>query len=258
MTIPGVVLSGDKPSSAPIILVIAREKTGKSTLAATAFDWPNKGDRPLVIAADESGPDAAAQIGVRLPHIKVKDEPGERYKEKLSFLAGKLETHFANGKKPYSSLIYDCASTSADKLIDEAHRFGGNPDPRSHYGDMNTAMRSFFFRMVDLNVPTIWLAWLREPETVKEKGASRFVPGGAQIAGVKFRELLSGRAHVIALLEKNIAKPNDPNASSDGFVRTFRTKQYAGINCETRYRLPNPMPANLGLLLHYVINGYSE
>jgi hypothetical protein len=255
--IPGLVYSGSIPSEPPIVVVSSREKAGKSTLAATLFDWPKKGDRPLVIAWDPTGPDAAKRIGVSLPVLKVRDEMGSTYREKTRSLITKLELAFANGQRPFTSLVIDCASTMTDRIFDETQRTSTNSDPRSHYGEVLGVSKSFFYRLMDLGVPTIWLSWLREPETVTDKGIKRFIQGGPQVLG-KFRETLSGKAHVLALLEKTQPFPGENlPVSSDGFVRKLHVAPYGGVNCETRYALPNPCPANLGWILHWVMNGYN-
>lgn len=257
--IPGVVFSSTIPVEPPIIVVSAREKTGKSTLATTLFDWPKKGDKPLVLAFDPTGPDAAARIGMPLPHIKIRDEIGATYREKTKSLITKLEMHFANGQRPYTSIVVDCASTAADLIFEETSRLSTNSDPRSHYGEVLAVLKSLFFRLMDLRVPIIWLAWLREPETVQDKDtkAKRFVMGGPQILG-QFKATLAGKAHVLALLDKTQPIGNEPfPVSSDGFVRKLHVRPYGGVNCESRYALPNPCPANLAWILHWVMNGYT-
>lgn len=255
MSIPGVVLSGSTPVEAPIVLVIAREKTGKSTLAATLMGWPREGFSPLVLAFDPTGPDSARRIGVQLPHIKVKDEPGDSYLSKIRGLASKLEGHTAVLRQKYSSIVIDCASTMADKIFDEAQRNSNNTNPKSHYGDVLNACSSFYYRIADLGLPVVWISWLREPENVADKGVTRYIPGGPHIIG-SFREKLAGKVQAIVMLDKTVARPGDPNASSDGHIRRFHTRPFAGVNCESRYALPNPMKAHLGWLLHYIMNGY--
>ncbi len=254
--IPGAVLSGTTPIVAPIILVIAREKAGKSCLPITLKDWPTPGATPFVVAFDETGPDSAARLGSPLWHLKISGEIGNTTAVKMQSAIRKLETAFKGGARPHNAIVVDCCSTMCDRLFDDAQRFSKNSDPRSHYGDVLNASRSFFYRLLDLGVPTIWIAWLREPETVKDKGGGdRFIAGGPQVLG-KFRETLSGKAHAILLLEKRHGAPGDPNMSSDGQVRQFRTRPFAGINCESRFALPDPMPANLGWVLHYITQGY--
>ncbi len=251
--IPGVVYSGTVPMEAPTILVVAREKTGKSCLP---ISLKTENSEPLVLAFDDTGPDSAARLGSPLAHLKISRELGVTVREKMNSAMLKLEQYFVNGQKPYSTLVVDCASTMTDTLFEEASRISKNPDPRSHYGDVLNASKSFFVRLQRLNVPVIWLSWLREAQTVTENKKTRLIPGGAHITG-GFREHLSGKAHQILMLERVHAMPGDPNANVDGFIRQFRTKPYAGVNCDGRYALPDPMPAHLGWVLYYIQNGYN-
>lgn len=142
----------------------------------------------------------------------------------------------------------------AEFLFQEIKLHSKNQDDRDVYKHMNNQCKAFFWQLCDLGLPTIWICWLREPATHVEKGASRFIPGGPQIPGEKFRDMLAGAVQSLVLLEKRIPGPNDhpQSISSDGWVRQFRTKSYAGINCESRFGLPDPMPAHLGYLLHLI------
>jgi len=255
MTIPGLVYSDTAPTDAPHVLVIAREKTGKSTLATTLEDWPGPGKKPLVLAIDPSGVDSARRIGKSLAHFKVRDEPGETFKAKIRNVVEKLETYLVGKEHNFGAIVVDDASTLADRLFDEEQRYSSNPNPKAHYGEILNACSSLYFRLTDLGLPIIWIAWLREPEKVTEKGTSVLIPGGPHILG-SFREKLAGRVHAIVMLDKVIARPDDPRASSDGFIRKLHTRPFRGINCESRYALPNPMKAHLGWLLHYIQNGY--
>jgi hypothetical protein len=40
---------------------------------------------------------------------------------------------------------------------------------------------------------------------------------------------------------------------SDGFKRVFHTREYGNIECGGRYKLPEPMDANLGLALAMIM-----
>jgi hypothetical protein len=275
MSIPGVVYSQSTPQEEPHFLVIAREKAGKSTLATTLFDWPNKGDEPLVIAIDPTGVDSAAQLGRPLAHLKLRDEPGNLHSAKLKSILKKLEPFFgfdprdiglppqdrrkrrprtASGKGFYTSLIIDDASTLADRIFDDSEQHSSNPNKLAHYGDVLDACRSFFWRVKDLQVPVVWLAWLREAE---KDSKGKLTLGGPAITGT-FREKLSGWVHNVLWLEKvpGGIGSNDPGLCSDGMIRRLWSKPHAAVNCDGRYALPSPMPANLAWAMHYVKTGW--
>lgn len=249
--IPGIVVTGEAPLEAPLVVVAAREKTGKSTLACSLVNWPKEGDMPLVLAFDPTGPESCAKLGYRIPYLRWKDEPGATYKEKAASMLTKVEGLFrSSGKKP-SAILCDCASTFTERLYEEAQRLIQTKDNRQRFGYVKDVATSFYYRLYDLGVPTAWISWLREMEVVTEGTSKRVVPGGVQAVG-SFRETLAGKAQQVVLLDKSAAMPGDPNASSDGAVRKFWTKDYAGIRCEGRFELPNPMPANLAYLFHYI------
>lgn len=256
--IPGVVLSGSEPNNSPVAVVIAREKTGKSVLAVTLKNWPYQGAEPLVLAFDETGPDSAAKLGYPLHCLRPFRETGAQTRAgQLRLTATKLEQAFkGKAKPPYSAIVVDCVSTAAESLLEEIGRTSKNPNKLGHYGEMNDALKSFFWRVTDLGVPTVWLAWLAEPHTKEEKGVSRYVPGGPMIPGDKFKGLLAGKAHAIAYLERRVPMPDDPPEflCSDGNARLFHTKVYGGINCEGRYNVPSPLPAHLGWLFYYIMH----
>jgi hypothetical protein len=250
--IPGLILTGSAPVEAPLVAVIAREKSGKSVLATTLVDWPKPGDLPLVLAMDPTGPESCAKLGYQIPYLRWKDEPGATWREKLFSLLNKVELCFrGNGPKP-SSLLIDCTSTMTERLYEEAQRIMQTKDNRQRFGYVKDASTAFFYRIHDLGIPTAWIAWLKEMETITEHGNKRIVPGGVQAVG-SFRETLSGKAQQVVLLEKLQGMPGDPNASSDGAIRRFRTRDFAGIRCEGRFPLPDPMPANLARLFHYIM-----
>lgn len=254
MGIPGLVTIGLEPMRAPRIGVLAREKSGKSTLAISLENWPRPGCRPLVLAFDETGPVSCAKLGHPQIGIVVKDCPGVTLQQKMAWLISNLRQNIAS-EPSITSIVVDCTSTMAEFIFDEMSRSSRNPDERDTYKRMNNLCKAFFWQLCDLGLPTIWIAWLREPATHKENGVSRFIPGGPQIPGEQFRNMFAGACQALVLLEKRLPAPNDPPQaiSSDGWVRQFRTKSYAGINCEARFGLPDPMPAHLGWLLQYIV-----
>src|SRR3989304_8723540 len=81
--IPGLTYAGQGAIEPPILLIIGKEKSGKSSLALTLFDWPSPGCRPLVLAFDALGFDSVAQFAP-CPGIKVKDQPGLTFWDKTN------------------------------------------------------------------------------------------------------------------------------------------------------------------------------
>lgn len=239
----------------PIILVIAPEKAGKSTLGTTLVGWPEPGKQPLYIPFDESGPNSCLKLGY-VPHrILPSAFPGQKLWDRTRALMNELETNVATIRQNYGAIIVDCASTMVDKLHEDARRFSGNPDPRSHFGDCLMQSKEFMNRLCDLGLPTIWLAWLRESEMIETKTATggknkKLVMGGPQILG-SFRQMLAGKSHHILILEKQKIGVGQQGADEDGYVRLFHTRPWENINAGGRYShvLPEPMFAHLGMVL---------
>lgn len=255
--IHGVVLSGTVPNEPPIILVIAREKTGKSSLACSLMGW--HGGNPLVLAFDPTGPDSCARLGYQVPNVKIKDAPGNTFVEKAINVITNVEQSFRNRGAgfPFTSIVIDCASTMSEMLFQ--HFQAANPgvkDPRQIYGNVLDVSRQYFFKLTTLSVPTIWIAWLKEPFT-EEKGSGPNktrvnVEGGPQITG-SFKNILAGKATNIILLDKEKHGTNAPGADEQGYVRMFHTKPYNNINCAGRFALPEPCPAHLGYVLDTIM-----
>jgi len=256
--IPGLTIAGEGAApEPPIILVVGSEKSGKSASATTLIDYPNKGDYPLVLAHDASGPDSCALLGYRMPVIKIQDMPGASYAAKMESTIAAVQGLFARGtgRKP-TALVVDCASTMADRLYQEAKpQFA---DGRGAYGYVLGNCSSFLSKLVALRVPTIWYAWLREAfikESEKNgQKTKRQELGGANITG-NFKAVLAGRATMIFVLEK-VRAPGGCSTpvgtvppGSDGFVRLFHTRTWEMIEGGGRYNLPEPMPAHLGFCL---------
>lgn len=254
-------MSGSEPLKNPVVSVIAREKAGKSSLATTLFDWPYPGARPLVLAFDETGPDACARIGRPVHTLKPKQEQGATMMEKVHNLTLKLHTYLqpgSEGRKLFNCVVVDCLSTFCEDTLEEIARITKNPDPRSHYAHMGKVGRMLFYRLIELRMPIIIISWLREAETTTDKGVTRLIPGGMLIPGKQFAGTIAGRAHAIVMLEKRSPMPGDPPEAicADGAARIFHTKDHAGVRCESRFALPPIMPANLAWLMHYLMNGY--
>ena len=252
MGIVGVDAAGTTSFEPPIILVIGPEKSGKSSLTISLFDWPNRGDQPLVLAWDPSGPDSCAQLGYPVARIKVKDLAGATYVEKMHAMLDNLEYVYRGGKRPFTTLVTDCASTMVERLFTEDRKLNPSKDPRRNYGNLLELGREYMARIIDLGVPTVWYSWLREPFIEERDDAGRKIKrqilGGPQIAG-GFKSLLAGRAHQMCVLEKLKVPPNTPGVHGDGFMRVLHTKPWANIDAGGRYGLPEPMPAHLGYML---------
>lgn len=249
--IRGVTYSSlNSPDENELLLVIAKEKSGKSTLATTLWDFPEVGDRPLVIAFDKTGPDSCAQIGYEVPNIKVANQPGaDLWQRSEAVLANLHDVYVNKGLRPYSTIFVDCASTQAEGYWSMT---AGLTNPLQRYGFVLEKCREFLNRLTDLGVPVVYVSWLAEPY-VQESGSGqnkskKQVLGGPQILG-NFKGLLAGKALMILYMEKIKALGNDPAANSDGYKRIFHTKTHNYVEAGGRRSLPDPMQANLGLVL---------
>lgn len=255
-TIPGISLVDALSNDAPIILIIAEEKAGKSTIAATtSVGYPEPGFDPLILAWDKTGPDACIKLGYQ-PHVmKIGDQPGNRWFAKAKHVMQTLENNAPAIRQRYGAIITDCTSTMVDRLHEDARRFSPNPNPQSHFGDALMQSKEWINRIVDLGLPSIWLAWLRAPEVVETTTAGgaktkKFIMGGPNILG-NTRSLIAGKAHHILYLEKQKVGVGQPGADEDGYLRVFHTRPFENINCHGRYShvLPEPAPAHLGYIL---------
>jgi hypothetical protein len=259
--IPGVTVVHDSSGMVPQFLVIAREKTGKSTLGTTLVNWPRPGMHPLFFAFDTSGPNSCLKLGYQ-PHVmKVLQMPGIRTIEKTRDALTRLENNMVNLRQMYGSIIVDCASTMVDFLHEDGRK-SKNPDPRSHFGDALMWSREVMHRLVQLGLPIWWLSWLREPETVEEKigndvketKVKRLIPGGPNIIG-NFKAVLSGKVQHIFILDKLNMGVTHPAADEDGFVRVFHTRDHMNVRAGGRFAhlLPPMMPAHCGQVLNLVM-----
>lgn len=261
VTIPGVAPVSSHSTTAPILLVISYEKTGKSSLPVSCVNYPKPGMQPLVLAADPNGPVSCLNLGYAVPHLRFIDMPGRTYADKVRAALDRLEQH-ASLRDEVGVVFTDCVSTMTEKLLDDAKRHSKNPDPRSHYNDVLVVFREYVHRLFDLNIPQVWLSWLEEPSTVEEKTPAggktmRKIPGGPSILGRKLRAFVGGRADHILMLEKVKYGTSAPGADSEGYVRVLHTRPYHEINAGGRFShlLPEPCPANIGQILAAITGG---
>ncbi len=250
-------MSDTKPVEPPMLLVISPEKAGKSSLATTLIDWPEPGYSPLVIAWDATGPDSCAALGYPVPAIKVGTRPGATWWERALGVLGDLERAKANGGlNNVGAIVTDCCSTMADRLFEDIRRYRPSKDPRQNYGELLEQSRNYMYRILDLNIPSIWLAWLDDPFTAETKvgnsTATKFTLGRPKILGT-FKKNLAGKAHVILYLEKLKAAMNDPAADRTGYKRIIHTRTYDNVEAGGRYALPEPCPAHLGVILDLIL-----
>lgn len=259
--LPGVSVVTAQSNNAPMLLVIGKEKEGKSaTSICSLFGYPDSTKQPLVIAFDPTGPDSCIRLGYQPHRILVKEQNGARHWDKTKSALDTLERNAANLSKQYGAIVVDCASTMADRLHEDARRFSKNTDPRSHFGDLLMQSKEFINRVCDLGLPTVWLAWLKEAETIQSGASTPGAPksfsrvmGGPNILG-NTRALLAGKAHQILILEKVRMPIGTPGADEEGFVRQFHTRPWNDIQGGGRYShvLPEPCPPDVGFVLRRI------
>lgn len=244
------------PTEPPLLTVTAGPKVGKSSLVPTLFDWPNEGDRPLILAFDRTGPDAIAQLGYAASVVKVEDLPGASIFDKSKNCLTNLEDIYITKRlKPFSSIVVDCASTQAEKCWAATR---GVNNTLQRYGKVLESCTEFLDRLLELGVPVIYLSWLTKPWTEekgsKSEGNYQVIQhkGGLNIRG-GFKDTLAGRSMMIFLLEKTKPAPAVKERDPDGFKRVFHTREYGSIECGGRYKLPEPMDANLGYALAMIM-----
>lgn len=265
-TLPGVVIRTAATNPAPMVLVQAYEKAGKSsTTITTLADYPTAGKHALVLAFDRSGPDACIRLGYHPHVISVRDYPASttRLSDRARAVMMMLAANKAKVHQTYGSIVVDCASTMASWFLDEARTSSQNPDPRSHFNDMMTWGVEFINRTIELGLPNVWLAWLSEAEITEERTAAgapkkkKIQQGGVELPGKKFRKFIAGRADHILILERQQSMVGAPGASSDGFARLFHTQPWDNINAGGRYShlLPEPAPAHMGYVLYSISSG---
>lgn len=266
MLLPGVVMRTSATNVAPMLLVEAYEKAGKSaTVTTTLSGYPTAGKEPLVIAFDSSGPDSCIRLGYTPRVLDVKNWPqgGKRISEKARSLLGMLATNRAQLHDQHGSIVVDCCSTMSNLLLDEARSYSDNPDGRSHYRDMMTWGVEIITRVSELGLPHVWLAWLSEPEITEDRDAKgnkrRKVTqqGGVDMPGKKFRKFVAGKADHIFILERQQSAVGMPGASADGFIRNFHTAPWDNINAGGRYShlLTEPAPPHMGAILYAISSG---
>lgn len=257
--LPGVVFTGDVPIENPTILVVAFEKTGKSSLTCSLFDYPTPGAQPLVLAFDETGPESCNKLGYRVPHYRICDQPGLSFFDKTKYVLTIIENAVASRQFPFSSIVVDCASTMTQRFFEEAEKTSKNPDSRAHYGDALRQSNHVLSRVRDLGLPNIWLAWLEPPhvqETKDERtGAKtkRFLLGRALIPG-NFKANLAGRAQMVLFLEKVKGSLGQPGVDDTGYYRQIHTRTYDNIEAGGRFNdvLPEPCPPHLGYIINQI------
>lgn len=260
--ITNITLSGEGPEEPKIITVLGDEKSGKSVLTTQLMDWPSEGARPLVIAADSRGVDACAEVGVKVPHIKLRDLPGAHIVDKADGLIRDLRQKWRkfNPAKPdafpFTTVVFDCASSYGQYAITAIDEFNANPDKRSDYNLLAESFRRIFVCLKDLGVPVVFYAWWRHAQKIRiDTNTSKFDPGGAEIPG-QWSKSLTGLSDQILILEKTTGTPGSEFLCSDGFDRKLYTRTHKGTPAGGRYqsRLNEIEPANLGLVLAKLMN----
>jgi hypothetical protein len=251
--ISGIVFSGEGPEEPKVVTVLGDEKAGKSVLTTQLMNWPVEGGQPLVLAADARGVDACADVGVRVPHIKIRDAAGPDIIAKTDGVIRDLRGRWrkfdpANPKAfPFSAIVFDCASSFGQYAITAIDETNKNPDKRSDYALLSEAFRRLFVGLKDLGVPVIFYAWWRHAQ---KSADGKFDPGGAEIPG-QWSKSLTGLSDQVLILEKTNGTPNGRFLCPDGFDRKLHTRMHAGTPAGGRYqsRLEPIEEANLGTVL---------
>lgn len=257
--LPGVRVVDAKGNPSPMIVVVGREKSGKSaTVATTLVGYPEQGRHPLILAWDATGPASCIKLGYQPLAITIAEQQGVRHWDKAKAVLASLEANIPLLHAQHGAIVVDCMSTMVDRIHEDARRFSKNPDPRSHFGDALMCAKEWINRLGDLGLPIIYLTWLREPEVVETKGANgqtsrTFKNGGINVLGGT-RALLGGKAHHILYLEKVKRGVGAEGADENGEVRVLHTKPYDNIDCAGRYShvLPEPCPPHLGWVLSQI------
>lgn len=247
--IPGLTIAGMTPPEAPMFVVYSVPKSGKSVLATTLFNWPLQGNQPLVLAFDKTGPDSCLSVGYQVAALKVDSQPGGSYFEKTRSALVTIEDVFRQRNRyPFTSIVVDCGSTMTNNFLREVKpKFAHG---KQVYGQVLDRSREVMWRLIDVGVPIIWLAWIQEP-FIEEDGKRKIQHmGGAAMDG-SFKQLVSGRADQTMYLEKIKVGEKAPGADPQGYTRVLHTKTYNNIECHGRFShlLPEPCPAHLGQIL---------
>ena len=249
--IPGIVPVASVAYNAPNIIVSAAEKVGKSSLAVTLFGFPEPHHQPLVLAIDESGPDSCINLGYAVHAIKVRTLPGASWFEKLRATLDMLEKNIQSIRQQYGSLVFDCASLATYRLLEDARRRSKNPDPRSHYQTMYTQFNEVWWRICDLQMPTVWLAWTGEGG-MNDNGVNELA--APDIAGKRFARTIAGRSQHNFVLEKRFIGKGSEGADPHGYGRVIHSLPWNGQNAGGRFGhlLPELCPPNLSFIFRAV------
>jgi hypothetical protein len=189
-------------------------------------------------------------------NVKIADLAGANIFEKSKTCLSNLEDIYGTkGLRPYSSIIVDCGSTQAASYWQAT---GGISNALQRYGRVLDGCTDFLDRLRELGVPIIYLGWLTAPwiEETGSKSDGTYKrtahKGGLNIRG-SFREVLAGQSMMVLYLEKTKPAPAIKERDSDGFKRVFHTREYSDVECGGRYKLPEPLEANLGVALSMIM-----
>lgn len=247
-TIQGVNAITSVNNKNPNLLVSGQEKSGKSTLTVTLFGFPTPTHQPLVIAADPTGPDSCLNLGYAVHAIHLHKMPGTRWYDRAREAVSVIEKNLKAIREQYGSIVFDDASTLSYRMLEDARRTSKNPDPRSHYFTYYGWFNEIYWRLSDLELPIIWLAWAGEPGTTESGGTELAAP---DLAGKRFARTIAGRAQHVFVLEKRKVGIGGPGADQHGYARVLHTVPWNMQNAGGRlsHLLPEPMPPDLGTVL---------
>lgn len=248
-TIPGITAVAKIHNQSPVIMVTGREKDGKSSLATTLFGYPAAHQQPLIIACDPSGPDSCIALGYMVHAVRLSEMTGARWFDRARSAISVLENNIQSIRSQYGAVIFDDCSTLSYRLLEDQRRTSKNPDPRSHYFAMYNQFNELYWRLTDLGLPIVLLAWQGEPGG--ETGTELAAP---DIAGKRFARTIAGRTNHNFVLEKRFIGKGQPGADLLGYGRLLHSVPWNNQNAGGRYAhlLPEPCPANLKFILDRV------
>lgn len=251
-SIQGITAVDRTLNRAPVIMVSGREREGKSSLSTSLFGYPTPMHQPLILAIDPTGPDSCINLGFAVHAVRIDTMPGAKWIDRARAMVQVVEQNIQQVRQQYGSIVIDDASTLSYRMLEEARRTTKNPDPRSHYQQMYTWFNEIWWRVADLAMPTVWLAWVGEPSFQEDKAPELAPP---DIAGKRFARSIVGRTQHMFILERRFVGIGGQNADPKGYARVLHTTPWNGQNAGGRLQhlFPDVIPADLAQVFRAAI-----